>query len=238
MCIRDVPFYLIRRKYLIGSSLQRDLPRNSLSGEYSGFSTRGKERERGGGYRKRDGSFLLSGRGAQRIGLSSQDSRNPISDKNLILSQRSRGWPGSSDNVGEARRLLVQRAYGGTCVSSGINENDDDGHVLSVPVFGNQTSLRMMDDTLIVRIYAPHVPRDLLIFSSILRPVRKPRLRGILPPTTRRLRKLSLFEARPTEMNRTELVNSTKSVDTEYRVYIMKYPGIDLYVHSRNQLKC
>lgn len=58
--------------------------------------------------------------------------------------------------------MLVHRAYGGTCVSSGINDDDDDDHVLSVLVFGNRTSLRMMDDTLIVRIYAPHVPATFL----------------------------------------------------------------------------
>lgn len=99
-----------------------------------------------------------------------RDSRNPINDENLILNPlRSRGWPGSSDNVGETEWCRCTGCMVERVSVRDINENDDD-HVLSVPVFGNRTSLRMMDDTLIVRIYAPHVPRNLLIFSSILRP--------------------------------------------------------------------
>lgn len=123
-------------------------------------------------YSRKPGEIMFFFGSRKRIGLFSvdRDSRNPINDKNLILNPlRLRGWPGSSDNVGETEWCRCTGCMVERVSVRDINENDDD-HVLSVPVFGNRTSLRMMDDTLIVRIYAPHVPRNLLIFLSILRP--------------------------------------------------------------------
>jgi len=99
----------------------------------------------------------------QRIGLSSsENSRNPISDKNLILSTTLEGMTRFEWQRERSRMMPVHQTYGGTCVSLGMNANDDNDDDDDDHVFGNWTSLRMMDDTLIVRIYAAHVPATFL----------------------------------------------------------------------------
>jgi len=117
---------------------------------------------------KEERSSTFSDRGIRWIGLSSsQDSRNPISDKNLILSVPFEGMTRLEWQCGRNQMNHDVGALGvwwNVCQFKHGNDDDDDDdgddhdHVLSVLVFGNRTSLRMMDDTLIVRIYAPHVP--------------------------------------------------------------------------------
>lgn len=104
--------------------------------------------------------YVFGSRRQQRISLSSsQDSRNSISDKNLILSAR-RDDPAKVTTWKKPVDVGVPGVRWNVCQFR--HHGNDDDHVLSVPVFGNRTSLRMMDDTLIVRIYAPHVPATFL----------------------------------------------------------------------------